>query len=786
MFDICFDEGAVTEQGLRLRGPVFCGLVQLVDDHAGGAWRLFFWQRLEDADKSSWAIEQRSLLPFESLATERGYKLKAASAPELTLQLAPLSAAVSGGAELERLTAQSAPAHAEEFEELDPVTDVGDGLTLGCGLVATLRETSDRRYYGLGERTGGLDKRGRRWTNWNTDDPTHLPQTDPLYQAHPFLIGCEPQGAFGLYLDETFETVFDLAASAPDRSLIRTAGPTFDLYLLAGPTVERVVRRFTALVGRAPLPPLWALGYQQCRYSYADERAARAVVDEFRRRDIPLDALWLDIEHMDGYKVFSFHPRRFADPRKFTDDLRSRGVRTVTIVDPGVKREPGYAVYDSGRELGAFVGDRYDRELVGRCWPPEVVWPDFTRADVRRWWGELHRHHLDAGVAGIWNDMNEPSAFAPLGEPPTVGGTLPRGARHGDRGHGEVHNVYGQQMCRATYEGWRTLAPERRPFVLTRSGFSGVQRYAWVWTGDNHSWWEHLEMSIPMLLNLGLSGVAFCGADIGGFGGDADGELVARWSWLGAFYPLMRNHCCVGSRQQQPWSFGERYERSIREAILFRYRLLPYLYELAHRHAADGLPLMRPLLLEFPDDDQVGACSDQFMLGDALLVAPALRSQQTHRAVYLPAGGWTEFFSGEQREGPGWQVVETPLDRIPLFIRQGRAVPLTAPAMHTTDARWAALRWRTGLAPEISGRVYSDAGEGPADGTVGTLEGDYDAQDARLRLVHRDPSRGGAPVAVELLAVDRPADTGVELSYDAEARTATLSLVPNVEAEVRW
>jgi alpha-glucosidase len=707
-------------------------------------WRLWVWQRLEDRTKRSWVLEGLEELPFSVVEEPGGLRLEASGIPPLRLTLDPFdfrwegleAYALEGGRFRELGAATLTSSNETTWRELY------DGLTLGVGLSLLWKETPQRRYYGLGERTGFLDKRGRVWTNWATDNPQHHPDADPLYQVHPFVIAAEGQEAWGLYLDESWRSVFDLAASEPERSLLHTDGPTLDLYLIPGPSPKEVVRRYTALVGRPPLPPLWALGYHQCRYSYTHQAEALAVAQEFRRRGLPLDALWLDIDYMEGYKVFTFSPGRFPDPSRLVRELGELGVRTVVIVDPGVKREGGYPVYEEGHQKGYFVRNLQDQELVGEVWPKEAVWPDFTQEEVRRWWGELHRSYTDLGVAGIWNDMNEPAAFSVEGvRPPFQNRTLPPTARHGGYTHAEVHNLYGLLMSRATYEGLQRLRPERRPFVLSRSGFSGIQRYAWIWTGDNHSYWEHLEASLPMLLNLGLSGVAFAGADIGGFSAESHGELLARWTWLGVFYPFMRNHSSRASRRQEPWSFGEPWLGVIREALRFRYRLLPYLYTLAQEAASEGLPLMRPLMLEWPEDPLTWHLHDQFLLGADLLVAPALRPKETHRLVYLPEGSWREFWEGKELQGPGHVVLPTPFERIPLVQRAGSALPLTEPAPHTTDAYWEELVWQVALGEEIYGRLYEDEGEGAASGSWSELSGSYREGVLRLRWLDRGHPR---------------------------------------------
>ncbi len=724
MYPVGFEEARVERGELWLTGPVFTARVQA----RGPAWRILVFLRPEDAEKGSFAVTNEERRP---LAFENG-EVTAPGLPPLRLELDPFAFAF-GFLRASGLFARELETwRGVERVTLDPLgvknpTPVTEGLPLGGGYELWLEERPERRYFGLGERTGFLDKKGRRYTHWNTDDVDHEEGTDNLYQSQPFLLAAEDGRALGLVLDETWRTVFDLARSDPEKTTLVTPGPTFDLYLLPGPQPKDVTQKLAELTGRPPLPPLWALGYHQCRYSYPDEAAVRAVAAAFKRRGIPLSAIWLDIDHMDGYRVFTFHPERFPDPKGLAEELARDGVRLVAIVDPAVKKEAGYPVYQEGAAIRAYVEDPRGHEVVGEVWAKPAVWPDFTREGVRDWWAGLHRFYTERGVAGIWNDMNDPSVFAVEGvdgELPGLGKTLPPGALHGKRTHLEVHNVYGQCMSRATYQGLRALAPDRRPFVLTRSGFLGIQRYAWVWTGDNKSYWSHLEMSVPMLLNLGLSGVAFAGADIGGFTEDADPELLLRWTWLGAFYPFMRNHSAKTSRRQEPYAFGEPWTGRIAEAIRFRYRLLPYVYALAEEASATGAPLMRPLFWHFPDEPEAYRVYDQFLFGPALLVAPVTRPGQATRTLYLPRGRWQDWWTGEVHEGPGWTSVPAPLERIPLFLREGFAVPLTEPRV-PERAVFEPLAFRV-FGETAEGVLYEDEGDGYAPGRRGRLvvEGD--------------------------------------------------------------
>lgn len=567
------------------------------------------------------------------------------------------------------------------------------------------------RYYGFGQKQGFLDKRGQRLALWTTDETLHVPVNDELYQAIPFFMTLEPGTgrSAGVFFDCTGRVEYDVAKTRDDVVAMSGFGPVLDAFVFAGPHPKDVVQRYTELTGRMELPPLWALGYHQCRYSYYPESRVREIAREMRARGVPCDGIWLDIDYMDGYRVFTWDRHRFPDPKQLVADLAADGFRTVVIIDPGVKLDARYPVFRQGIADGHFICHPSGEPFVGTVWPGSTVFPDFLRENTRRWWGELHRELLaDVGVAGIWNDMNEPSCFAR--------NTLPDHVLQGEDGakvpHKRVHNVYGLTMCMATMDGWRRIVPDKRPFILTRSGYAGVQRYAAVWMGDNHSWWEHLLMAVPMCLGMGLSGVPFVGTDIGGFSGDANGELLARWTQLGSLMPFCRNHSCVNTADQEPWAFGPEVESIVREYLRLRYALLPYLYTLFREAAQTGLPIMRPLLLEYPEDVNVVNLSDQFLLGRDVLVAPVYQPGATHRMVYLPAGTWVDFWTGERLEGPRFIVAQAPLERMPLYVRDGAVIPMERPGNHTgeRDGRHLTLHVYAGQDGEF--QLYEDAGEG--------------------------------------------------------------------------
>ena len=528
----------------------------------------------------------------------------------------------------------------------------------------------DEHFYGFGEKAGKLDKRRRRLVMWNYDSFDYKEDTDPLYLNVPFFIALRKGRAYGILFDNSYRAVFDMGHSSEEYYSFEAEGGELDYYFIYGPSVKEVLEGYTELTGRMPLPQLWALGHQQCRYSYYPQSRVLEVARRYREERIPCDVIYLDIHYMDGYRVFTWNEERFPDPKGMCEELARMGFKVVTIVDPGIKLDPRYGPFREGVVNDYFCkypnGDLY----VGRVWPGLCAFPDFTKPEVRRWWGDLHKVLVEAGVAGIWNDMNEPSIFA------TPTGTMDEEVVHADGPHAKVHNVYALLEAQATYEGLLRLRPGRRPFVLTRAGFAGIQRYAAKWTGDNRSNWLHLWLQIPMVLGLGLSGIPFAGSDVGGFVGRPTAELLVRWYQVEAFFPLCRNHQSIGTYDHEPWMFGERAKRIIREVLRLRYRLLPYMYNLFYEHYVRGYPVVRPLLFEFEDDEETYDIDDEFMLGGWLLVAPVLREGARSREVYLPRGRWYDFWSDEVYEGPGYFAVEAPLEKVPVFVRAGAILPM--------------------------------------------------------------------------------------------------------------
>jgi alpha-glucosidase len=538
-------------------------------------------------------------------------------------------------------------------------------------VIAYKQMSENDHFYGFGEKSGHLDKRGEKLEMWNTDVyAPHNPETNALYESIPFFMTLREGKAHGIFFDNTFRTFFDMKTSEEYYSFSAEGGQ-LDYYVMVGPHPKTVLEQYTYLTGRMPLPPKWSLGYHQSRYSYETETEVRELARNFMEKDIPIDVIHLDIHYMNGYRVFTFDKERFPNPEKLIADLKEMGIRVVPIVDPGVKKDAEYPIYQEGVQEDHFCKYMEGEIYYGEVWPGISAFPDFTEEEVRKWWGEKHAFYTSMGIEGIWNDMNEPAVF---NETKTMDVSVMHRNDGNPTTHRELHNVYGLLMGKATYEGMKDNLHGKRPFLLTRAGYAGVQRYGSVWTGDNRSFWEHLQMSLPMVMNLGLSGVAFTGPDVGGFAHDTNAELLTRWTQVGAFTPFFRNHSAIGFRYQEPWQFGEKYETIMKKYIQLRYIWMPQLYSLFYQASKQGLPVMRPLLMEYPDDAKTYNLNDQFMIGDNVIMAPILSPSVTNRVVYLPKGEWIEYSTGDSFEGEKVHLVHAELEDLPIFVRKGSAI----------------------------------------------------------------------------------------------------------------
>ncbi len=493
------------------------------------------------------------------------------------------------------------------------------------------------RYLGFGEKPGLLDRRETHMTMWNTDIPGYTADTDPLYQTIPFFYGLTENALYGIFFDSPYRSSFDMGKESRSEYSFGAEDGDLTYYFFTGSSPSEILGQFTTLVGTMPLPPKWSLGYQQSRWSYTPESRVREVASRFRSLRIPCDVLYLDIDYMDGYRIFTWNGTAFPEPRKLLGDLSADGFKTVVIVDPGIKVDTAYQAFRSGLAGNHFVRRHDETLFVGNVWPGPCAFPDFSNSAARTWWGKQFGPLLADGVRGWWTDMNEPSVFN------TPQKTMPLDNSHrpdsGPAEHAAIHNVYGMLMTRATYDGVRSLAPDRRPFVLTRASYAGGQRYAAAWTGDNVASWEHLKMALTMCLNMSVSGQPFVGADIGGFIGMPTPELFARWLQLGVFTPLMRAHSVINEHNKEPWEYGDRWTAINRATIELRYRLLPYIYTVMEQASRTGSPAMRPVAFAAPHHGTRWT-REEYFFGDDLFVAPVLREAQTSRAVTLPEGTW--------------------------------------------------------------------------------------------------------------------------------------------------
>ena len=606
------------------------------------------------------------------------------------------------------------------------LADAEAGVRFGGGGFALTKSAPDGvHYFGLGDKAGSLDRRGGLYTLWNTDAYGYTAASDPLYKSVPFFIGAEGDGrSFGFFLDNTWRSNFDFGKRDPHRLVIDAAGGPIDYYVMAGPDPRAVVQQYAWLTGAAPLAPLWSLGFQQSHWSYKTQDIAQGIADHLRADHVPADVLYLDIDYQDRNRPFTVNTQSFPDLQQFVTHLRQQGLRLVLITDLHVADAPnqGYAPYDTGKAADLFLKTPAGADYVGKVWPGDAVFPDFSRVKAREWWGEQYAAFVKLGVSGFWNDMNEPAIFDVPGK------TMPLDVVHGidepgfaarNASHAEMHNVYGMLNSRATFEGLLKLAPDQRPFVLTRASYAGGQRYAATWTGDNTSSWDHLHLSINMLANLGLSGFAYSGDDIGGFAGrQPSPDLLTRWIEIGAFNPIFRDHYDNAKAAQEVWVDGPEHEAIRRRFIEERYRLMPYIYGLAEENSRTGLPILRPVFLEFPlttgsDWGNTGE-GNQFMLGDELLIAPPeVWESPAPYKITLPGSGWFDYWSGQRLASA--QLSETPrLDHLPVFVRPGSILPMQPLVQSTAETPRGALSLHVypGEGPDAhcAGHVYVDDG----------------------------------------------------------------------------
>lgn len=591
-------------------------------------------------------------------------------------------------------------------------------------------------FYGFGEQSGGLDKRGESIGMWNTDAYSYTKDTKYLYTSIPFFLGLRNGNAYGMLFDNTYRSYYEMANEDDGYYYFYANGGPLSYYFFNGPEIPDILERYTELTGRFKQPPQWSLGLHQSKWGYTEDDM-RKVAQTYRDKQIPLDVMHLDIDYMDAYRVFTWgeccadpadvereRGGVIEDPYKLHEYLDSLGLRTVAINDPAVKQDPGYSVYDEG-EAGDFWAKNPDgSDYVGEVWPKASKFPDFLKPEVRSWWADLHDTLFDPGVDGLWLDMNEPAVFNEEYH------TMPLDVQFGNGAmkHEEFHNLYGFRETEATAEAFEKYKPNERPFILTRDMFAGSQRWSALWTGDNVSNWEHLKMSIPMNLNVGLSGVPMVGNDIGGFASRPSPELMARWIEVGALLPFARIHYDSDAKSevkqgQEPWAFGPEVEDISRRYVNLRYQLLPYLTNVFRQSADTGSPVWQPLLYQFQDDRKTYGIDDEFMLGDRMLVAPIVDEGKTSRRVYLPRGTrWIDYWTGESHEGGHWIERDADLGTMPMYVRADSIIPSREVQQHTGEKPLTDLVLDTWVDKEATMTFHEDDGA-----TLDYEKGAYDA-----------------------------------------------------------
>lgn len=551
-----------------------------------------------------------------------------------------------------------------------------ESYEFGGNVVKMSKAVNDREsYYGLGDKPEHLNLKGKRFQNWVTDSYAYGRDTDPIYKAIPFYTGLHHNKAYGIFFDNTFRSYFDFGAERRNVTSFWAQGGEMNYYFFYGPKMQDVVESYTDLTGKPhQLPPLWALGYHQCKWSYYPESKVKQITSNFRKLKIPCDAIYLDIDYMDGFRCFTWNKEYFPDPKRMVKELSDDGFKTVVIIDPGIKVDKNYSVFTEALEKDYFCKRADGPYMKGKVWPGECYFPDFTNPEVRNWWSGLFKELIeDIGVKGVWNDMNEPAVM----EVPNK--TFPDDVRHDYEGnpssHRKAHNVYGMQMARATYQGLKKFAYPKRPFVITRAAYSGTQRYTSTWTGDNVATWEHLWIANVQAQRMAMSGFSFAGSDIGGFAEQPQGELFTRWIQLGVFHPFCRVHSSGDHGDQEPWAFDDDVTDIVRKFVEIRYQLLPYLYTAFWNLIDHGTPLLKSLVMYDQEDHQTHYRTDEFVYGNHILVCPIQEPNAKGRRMYIPRGKWYNWWTDEVVDGGKEKWVDAEIDSMPIFVKEGAVIP---------------------------------------------------------------------------------------------------------------
>ena len=550
-----------------------------------------------------------------------------------------------------------------------------ESYTYGGDIVKMSKISKDgESFYGLGDKPAHLNMRSKRFENWAMDSYAYGEDTDPIYKSIPFYTALHHKKAYGIFFDNSFRSFFDFCQERRNVTSFWAQGGEMNYYFIYGPDMEQVIINYTQLTGAPELPPLWALGYHQCKWSYYPESQVKEITSTFRKLKIPCDAIYLDIDYMEGFRCFTWSKEYFPDPKRMVKELADDGFKTVVIIDPGIKIDYDYDVFKEGLENDYFCKRADGPYMKGKVWPGECYFPDFTNPEVRTWWTGLFKEMIEEiGVRGVWNDMNEPAVMDVPGK------SFPNDVRHDYDGHPcshrKAHNVYGMQMARATYHGLKKFSYPKRPFVITRAAYSGTQRYTSTWTGDNIASWEHLRIANRQVQRMSVSGFSFVGSDIGGFAEQPNGELYTRWIQLGIFHPFCRTHSSGDHGDQEPWAFDQDVTDIVRKFIEIRYQLLPYLYTTFWNYAEDKIPMIKPLVVFDQDDSQTHYRTDEFIAGNHILACPINEPNAKGRRMYVPRGSWYNFWDNTRILGGREVWVDADIDSMPIFIKEGAIIP---------------------------------------------------------------------------------------------------------------
>lgn len=645
-------------------------------------------------------------------------------------------------------------------------------------------------FYGLGDKATQLNLKGKRLENFATDQYAFQKDQEPLYKVVPFYIGLQNKQSYGIFFDNTFRTYFDFCHERRNVTSYWAEGGEMNYYFIYGPQMQDVVTTYTHLTGKPELPPLWALGYHQCKWSYYPESNLKEVAAKFRELKIPCDALYLDIDYMEGFRCFTWNKEYFPDPKRMVAELAEDGFKTVVIIDPGIKIDKEYSIYKEAVEKDYFCKRADGPYMKGKVWPGECNFPDYTNPAVREWWAGLFKELIsDIGVKGVWNDMNEPAVM----EVPNK--TFPMDVRHDYDGnpcsHRKAHNIYGTQMARATYHGVKRFAYPKRPFVITRSAYAGAQRYTSSWTGDNVATWEHLWIANIQVQRMSISGMGFTGSDIGGFAEQPSGELYARWIQLGVFHPFCRTHSSGDHGNQEPWAFDEEVIDITRKFVNLRYQLLPYLYTMFWQYIEEGIPMLKPLVYYDQEDIQTHYRNDEFVFGNQILVCPILEPNALGRRMYIPRGQWYNYWTNEEVKGGKEIWVDIKFDQIPIFVKAGAIIPKYPVQQYVGELEFDELTldiyYKEGKEKSV---VYEDAQDGydykkgrysflsfQTTGREKELiiqlhkEGKYDTNYSKYKI-----NLIGLPFEIKMIEIDN-----VEVSFDTNILEKYSYLIVNKE-----